>query len=664
MQKLKKLRTLKTKLITMLVAISLIPLLITGIISYSTSQKVLRNKLEITSKQTIHEIMRGIDNYFNAMSNIMKVLSNDINIKSADNSTYFEFAKGLIANVKATDETIINIYVGTESGMFYTDPVLELPEGFDHKKRDWYLQAVQSPEQVIITDPYVDAGTGQMVISMTMAVQNNGALVGVVGIDLDLSIFSKSLSDIKIGDSGFIHITDKAGNLIAHPDPSLIGTDYITKLSYWEETKANENGFLTYEDHKEKMFASFETNHLAGWKIIASMNYSELSKDTSQIRANIFLVSVITILSSILAAILFSNPISRNIRSLMSAFQRLSQGDLTTSVTIRSKDEFSTLSMHFNEMAGNLSKLIRNVKDASVTVHDSSVLLTNMAEETSASLNEVARAVEDVARGATEQAQNASDGASSVSDLADKLNQINASNEAMDTMSGNARQLTLRGLDGVELLMQKSSNTMESTTKVSELVYAVSESMKQIGAISDTIDMITAQTNLLSLNASIEASRAGDSGKGFAVVAAEIRSLAEQSKASTVKIKAIVEDISNKTDLSVQAMTLTNQNVKEQTSLAGQTQSLFREIMEAVHELSEKISEISRHSGEITEQKNNIVFQIENISAISQETASATEEVTASAEQITTTMDEITQQAVDLQSLSEQLQQKINSFKL
>jgi methyl-accepting chemotaxis protein len=597
------------------------------------------------------------------MSNVLQILASDINVKSADNSTYFEFAKGLIANIKATDKTIINVYVGTESGMFYTDPKLDLPDGFDHRTRDWYIQAVQNPGQVIITDPYVDAGTGQMVISLTMAVENNGTLVGVAGMDIELNALSRSLSDIKVGDSGYIYITDKNGRLISHPEQSLIGTDTVTTLSIWDEVKTNHSGFTSYEYEKEKRFASYETSDMTGWKVISSMNTSELSKDTRRIQDTIILVSLLAIIFSTIIAILFSNPISKNIRKLLAAFDRLSHGDLTTTITINSKDEFHLLSKHFNEMSGNISVLIRNVNDASTTVLDTSVTLANMAEETNASLSEVARAVEEVANGATKQAQNASDGATNINDLADKLTGIESSNETMDAMSKNARELTLRGLEDVAILIQNSDSTLQSTSKVSELVSATNESMKQINTISDTIDMITSQTNLLSLNASIEATRAGENGRGFAVVAAEIRSLAEQSKVSTVKIKRIVEDIFERTELSVKAMDVTNQNVKEQVTLVNQTQNLFNEIIDAVRILSEKISEIRHHADDISENKNQIVAQIENISAISQESASATEEVTASAEQITVTMDEITQQAVDLQRLSEQLQERIHTFK-
>ena len=660
---LQKLTTLKAKIITMLIVISLVPLLISGSISYMTSFNVLERKLETSTKQTTHEIARGIDNYFGAMSNIMKILSNDTNVVEADNPTYFEFAKVLIANMKKTDESIINIYVGTDKGLFYTDPKLDSPEGFDHRARDWYIQAINHPGEIIITDPYIDAGTGNLVISIVSSISRGKDIIGVAGMDIDLATYSASLSDITIGDRGYIYITDTRGHMIAHPDQSLIGTEIATTLSNWSDISANLEGFAQYEYNGESKFSSYSTCALTGWKVVASMDYSELSKDTSTIKTTIISVFLITLIVAVTAAIFFSIPISRNISKILAAFDRLAHGDLTAKISISSKDEFNLLGKHFNDMAKNISGLISEVSDASNTVLDTAVTLASMAEETNSSLSEVARAVEEVAKGATEQAQNASDGATSISELSDQLTLIDESTKTMSHMADNAADLTKQGLNRVEDLKEKSDSTMNATAKVSELVYETSESVKQIDAISNTIDAITSQTNLLALNASIEAARAGESGKGFAVVADEIRKLADQSKASTVKIKAIVEDISDKTALSVDAMRITNQNVQDQVDLVERTQSLFSEIMDAVRTLTDKVNEIKQNTAEIADQKDNIVSQIENISAISEETASATEEVTASAEQITVTMDEITQQTIELQNLSEQLKDKINSFK-
>jgi len=660
---LSRFRTLRVKIVFMLIVFSLIPALVIGISSYNISKKRLSDKLEKTSKQTVNEINRGLNTYFNAMSDLTVILTNDSFIKQSDNEDKLTYAKELLENINSTDENITNVFVGTEKGLFYINPEAELADDYNHKTRSWYTTTLENPGEITITDPYIDKATGNLVVSITGVIKDGNKVIGVAGIDVDLAALSKSLSEIAIGDSGYLYITDQNGVVIAHPDSTLIGTDKIAKESFWDKIKTNKQDFISYKLKGEKQFAIYDTSEITGWKIIATLNYSELSKDTSAIFSTLMLVLLCTIVFAIFMSILFSIPISKSIKALLAAFSRLSNGDLTATVTIKSKDEFHLLGKHFNEMASNISKLIQNVSEASITVLDTSITLSNMAEETNASLNEVARAVEEVAKGATEQAQNSSDGAASVSELSQELNSIQKSTDFMDSLSKNASELTLHGLQQVESLSQKSNHTMQSTAKVSELVFETSESMKQIDAISDTIDNITEQTNLLSLNASIEAARAGESGLGFAVVANEIRKLAEQSKSSTIKIKSIVEDISKKTALSVQAMEVTQQNVSEQVSLVNETQNVFREIMEAVKDLSNKVSEIKSNTFEINEKKDNIVYQIENISAISEESASATEEVTASTEQIAITMDEITKDAVELEKLSQLLKDRIHSFK-
>ena len=167
---------------------------------------------------------------------------------------------------------------------------------------------------------------------------------------------------------------------------------------------------------------------------------------------------------------------------------------------------------------------------------------------------------------------------------------------------------------------------------------------------------------MLSLNATIEAARAGAAGKGFAVVADEIRNLAEQYKKSTVQIKHIIEDITEKTKLTVEAMNKNGVQVKEQVIVVEETQFVFHNIMEAVNYLSKELVQIKDYTTDITTKKDNALLQIENISAISEEAASATEEVTASTEQITVTMEEVTNHAYDLQKLATALNSKVESF--
>ena len=182
--------------------------------------------------------------------------------------------------------------------------------------------------------------------------------------------------------------------------------------------------------------------------------------------------------------------------------------------------------------------------------------------------------------------------------------------------------------------------------------------------ISDAITEITEQTNLLSLNASIEAARAGDAGKGFAVVASEIGKLAEQSKKSTEQITVLIEEIQEKADIVVQAMNGTKEINQEQNQAVTKTEKIFNDISASITDLTGKVIEVKSSVDEMQVQKQIFVTQIESTSAISEETAASTEEVTASAERVTETMSRFSQNTEDLKQLAEKLKKEIDKFKM
>lgn len=657
-----KLHSIQTKMVLMLILISFIPVFITGLSSFLQAKKILIKKLETTSIQTIQEVGTGIDNYFRSISNLLHILAKDTNIIEADNPKKLEAAKELIANIGSTDSLIFNINLGTEEGTFYSYPERAFKNS-NYKSSKWYQDSINQKDKVVYSKPWKDP-TGFTVISISTPIVKNDKVIGVVGIDINLSYLTKELADRKIGDNGYIYIADQDGNVITHPNTVLIGTDAVAGFSFWPEAVKNDSGFASYEYYGEDLFGSYVTSKATNWKIVAAMSMSELTKDTGVIQKTFIIVLLLMVIISIIVAILFTRPIYRKIMTVVSGFHKVVAGDLTAQVTIHSKDEFSILGQQFNEMVQSMSQIVKNVADSSTNVLDASVELANMAEETNASISEVSRAVEEVSRGASEQAQYSAEGAQGVSDLAARMNQIEETTYIIDSLTNSTNQLTTQGLGRVEELIQKSNSTEASTEQVSKLVLEMSQSMERITAISNAIDMITEQTNLLSLNASIEAARSGEAGKGFAVVANEIRKLAEQSKASTVQIKATINEIQQKTELSVNAMNQTKETVKEQVAVVDQTQKVFQDIMNAVSDLTTRVSEIKKYTEYMAEKKDNIVDQIENISAISEETASASEEVTASTEQIASTMDEISKYASNLNKLAEELKSKVNQFKV
>ena len=369
-------------------------------------------------------------------------------------------------------------------------------------------------------------------------------------------------------------------------------------------------------------------------------------------------------LISIVMSLVLSKGIAHNIQKLKEVFAKASNGDLTITIKASTKDEFKDLAISFNSMMKNISGIMHSVKDSSDTVSKTSTTLASMSQEVTASICEVSNAMEQVSVGATAQAQNAQDGVRSMNDLSTKLDIININSNEMGDISNDTKELGSKGLYMIDSLIEKSNKTKSSTKEVAGIVQDMSESTHQINAISETLVKITAQTNLLSLNASIESARAGESGKGFAVVAEEIRKLAEQSKISTEEIKGIIANIQSKSSAAVKAIESTETVVNEQDLAVGQTKEIFSQILKSIEIMITKVDEIKISIIDVNEKKQSAVSEIESISSISEQTASSSQEVTASTEEITATMEEVTKYSNELQTLAEQLDSEIKKFKI
>ncbi|MGH4123046.1 MAG: methyl-accepting chemotaxis protein [Clostridium sp.] len=659
-----KMNSIRTKLIISLVGICVIPLLITGFGSYTQSKAILSKKLTLTSTQTLTEINHGLDDYFKGFSKTISMTSTNYNFVNVDTGNNSKYVPDILKSVKESDKDIFDIYYGTTSGKFLTYPIEPPDPSYDATTTTWYKQALEHKGQVIITPAYKDKVTKKNVVTLAQTVEKSGQVVGVIGMDLPLTTLAQRISTKKIGSTGYVFISEVSGNVLAHPQKELISTKAASILSFWDKAKSDNSGFVNYEDNGTKKFGVYQTNELTGWKLVATLAESELSSDTKSILQTTFLIILVMGLISVFMSLLLSKGISHNILKLKEVFAKASNGDLTVSISASTKDEFKDLAISFNLMIKNISDLMHSVTKSSKTVLDTSTNLASMSEEVTSSISEVASAIEEVSVGATQQAQNAQNGASQMEDLSNRIDKISINSNEMDKISSNTKDLGSKGLVMVNTLIEKSNKTKIATTEVNNIVQDMNESTKQINAISETIANITEQTNLLSLNASIESARAGEAGRGFAVVADEIRKLADQSKTSTEEIKAIIASIQKKSDIAVNAIKSTETVVNEQDLAVVQTQEIFSEILKSIEIMITKVDEVKISIIDINEKKQSTVLEIENISAISEQTAASSEEVTASTEEITATMEEFTKHSSELQILAEELGTEINKFKI
>ncbi|MBX4267586.1 methyl-accepting chemotaxis protein [Clostridium estertheticum] len=659
-----KLNSIRTKLIISLVSICVIPLIISGFGSYTESKSILSKKLTVTSSQTLTEINNGLSDYFNGFANMVSMTSNNYDFINVDTDKNYNYIPEVLKGVKESNKDILNMYYGTASGKFATFPIAKMPDGYDSTKSSWYKEAIDHKGQVIITPPYKDNVTGNTVVAIVHAVEKDGQVVGVVGMDCSLTTLAERMSTKKVGTTGYVFISDTLGNIISHPKKDLIGTNEASKLSIWNNIKSEDNSFIKYNYNGEKKFGVFVTNKLTGWKLISPLSENELTSDTKSILKTTFLIILIMGIISVFISLLLSKGIAHNIQKLKEVFAKASDGDLTVSITASTKDEFKDLATSFNSMMKNMSGIMNNVTNSSKTVSETSTTLASMSEEVTAAISEVATAIGQVSMGATQQAQNAQDGSSAMDDLSNRLDKISVNSNEMDILSIDTKKLGSKGLSMIDTLIEKSNKTKLSTEEVDTIIQDMNESTKQIDIISETLVGITEQTNLLSLNASIESARAGEAGKGFSVVAVEISKLAEQSKHSTEEIKKIIASIQTKSVAALTAIKSTEVVVNEQDLAVVQTKKLFSQILKSIEIMITKVDEVKISIIDINEKKQSTVSEIENISSISEQTASSTQQVTASTEEITAAMGEFTKHSSELQILAEELDNEIKRFKI
>ncbi|QXH48607.1 methyl-accepting chemotaxis protein [Pseudomonas xanthosomatis] len=596
-------------------------------------RNTIRQNIESSVRQAGAQTASSVQNWMSGRILVLENLAQDIAQQGAGPNV-----PGLVDQPSYTSNFQFT-YFGQNTGLFTQRPDAKMPDGYDPRQRPWYTQAVTA-NQTLLTPPY-QASVGGLVVTIAIPVKarNNGELLGVVGGDLSLDTLSKILAAVDFGGIGHAFLVDGNGQVIVSPDKGHLMQNL--KDIYPGANLRIEPGMQDVTLNGEERIVSFaKVDGLpsAQWYIGLSIDkdkaYAALGQfRTSAIIAMLVAVAAIAGLLGLLIPVLM-RPLTTMGRAMRDIAE--GEGDLTRRLTVEQKDEFGELATSFNRFVERIHASITEVSSATRLVHDLSEKVVGASnaslsgsEEQSMRTNSVAAAINELGAATQEIARNAADASQHAS---------GASEQAHD-----GREVVDQAINAMTALSQRISESCEQ-------IETLNASTDEIGKILDVIKGISQQTNLLALNAAIEAARAGEAGRGFAVVADEVRNLAHRTQESAEEIHRMITSLQVGSREAVHTMN-TSQVSSEQT-------------VQVANQAGERLASVTQRIGEID--------------GMNQSVATATEEQTAVVESLNldiTQINALNQQGVEnlnetlrhCDALSQQagrLKQLVGSFRI
>jgi len=384
------------------------------------------------------------------------------------------------------------------------------------------------------------------------------------------------------------------------------------------------------------------------------------------------LAYIVLIISTVLSLVtggalvyFISRTISKHLNEVVVVSNKIATGELDVDmIDYESEDEIGRIAKAINQMSSSLRDMIQQISEISVLVNDQGQGLTYSANEVKVSTEQVALTMEELATGIDSQANYVSGLSITMDSFTEKVSEANENGDTIYQSSNDVLTMTNKGNEAMSASIKQMATIDQIVKDTAQKVQGLEEQSKEISKLVSVINEIADQTNLLALNAAIEAARAGEHGRGFAVVADEVRKLAEQVGVSAMDITQIVSSIQNETGVVTESLLSVYKEVEEGTNQIETTGSTFEGINAAIQQMASRIESVTGHLNTMLTSSQEMNSSIQEVASISQETAAGVEETSATAEQTSSAMEEVSKNSNGLSRLAENLNTLVKRFKL
>lgn len=551
-----------------------------------------------------------------------------------------------------------------------------------------YVKAVVSTHKTYISDPGLTRGTNKLGIIIAVPVLDKGQLTGIITGNVSLDRVTGLINDSKFMESGFAFIIDNSGVMLAYPkQPEFNGklnvlqkkidAQFNTKLAevdenfdkLFEQAKAGKQVIGQYKSFDGikhvGVFAPIELPGGQQWIAVVSAPETEVTAEAGKLAKTMTIISLLFIMVALVFITYISKSFVKPIKMIRDESILLASGDLRDrAIEIDSADEIGQLAAGFHDMRIKLSNLVRQVHDQSEKVSDSSAKLTEGAQQSAEASNQVAGSITQIADGTAATASSAAKISVIAEQMSESTEQVSLAAHQVSEIAQSTSQQAKEGRKSVENAVMQMQQIGQGSQAVETAINDLAKGSQEITEIVNLISEIAGQTNLLALNAAIEAARAGEQGRGFAVVADEVRKLAEQSNQAAQQIGTLIQRNQVNMDHAIAASQDGAEGIKTGIIVVNSTGEIFGEIVDSIVQLSQQINEISGSIQKMVENSKVFVTSLKEVDKISKENAGEAETISAATQEQSASMEEIASASQILANMAVELKASVEKFRV